>query len=196
VHQGDSFQVQTVNNRRVIPHTTHAPPAPQVIAAYAILKVRQWGRTRRGHAGLGTGRSGAQAKSVPKAVPCGMARGGRDAEEGRPAARPSSTHRLDNGGAPREGHRGGRQVRPGSSSSRPRSRRRKLPRCYWCPTAQLEAHALLTDGGPQLGAGQRLAAEDGPEAMGQRKFSDLPAERFTRRRSACQTRLSKVKVPA
>lgn len=194
VHAGDSFQVQTINNRRVIHHVEHAAPGAEVIAAYAILRYANGGEHVEVMNRLELNAVEAQAKSVPKggAVWNGPWKG--EMQKKAVLRRALKHAPLDDGGRMERALAVSDKYDPMPFDAAPEPEPQAetlLVSDQQC----LEMHAALTEGG------LTSAQADGwlvkmAEAMGYRQFSDLPADRFEEAATRLQARLAKVKGEA
>lgn len=192
VREGDSFQVQTINNRRVIHHVEHAKPGAKTIAAYAILKYSNGGE----HVEVMLASELAAVERQAKAVPKGGAvwdSPWRGEMEKKAVLRRALKHApLDDGGRMERALQVADKY--DAIDFEPAPPEKEEPQALLISDEQqLEAHALLTEGGLTSQQADGWLAKMA-EAMGCKTFSDLPADRFTEAKDRLAARLAKVKA--
>jgi recombinational DNA repair protein RecT len=189
VRDGDSFQVQTINNRRSIHHVEHAKPGAKVIAAYAILKYANGGEYVEVMSGLELDAVERQAKSVPKggAVWDGPWKG--EMQKKAVVRRALKHAPLDNGGRMEKVLAISDKYDPVDFEPTPKPEETG-PTVLVSDRQALEVHAMLTEGGLPADRADAWMVKMA-EALGYTKFSEIPADRFEDAAKRLKDRLDK-----
>lgn len=193
VRQGDSFQVQTVGNRRMIHHIEHAPPGAKVIAAYAILHYTNGGEYVEVMSGIELDAVERQAKAKPKGGKVWDGPWKPEMQKKAVLRRALKHAPLDDGGRMERALQvadkyDGIDFEP-APEAKPETEATLLVSDQQC----LEIHAALTEREiPNVDAWLTKMAE----AMGYSKFADIPADRYEEAKTRLLDRAAKVKGAA
>lgn len=189
VREGDSFQVQTVNNRRVIHHVEHHKPDAKTIAAYAILLYSNGGEYIEVMNSLELKAVEAQAKSVPRG---GMVWDSpwRGEMERKAVLRRALKHApQDSGGQLAQALAVADKYDPIEFEPAP-APAETAPTVLVSDQQCLETHALLTEGGLESAKADQWLTKMA-EAMGYKAFSEIPADRYAEAKERLSARLAK-----
>lgn len=192
VREGDSFQVATMNNRRVIHHVEHAKPGAKTIAAYAIIKYANGGEHIEVMNGLELAAVERQAKA---------SKGGgavwdspwRGEMEKKAVLRRALKHvPLDDGGRMERALQVADKYDPIEFDAAPPAEPEKAEVLLVSDEQVRKAHAMLVEGGIEKPGQADAWLTKMAEAMGYKEFIDLPADRFDEATTRLKARLEKV----
>jgi phage RecT family recombinase len=195
VRAKDSFQVQTINNRRVIHHVEHSSDRDDVIAAYVILKYANGGEHVEvmNRSELNAVEAQAKSQKGGGAVWNGPWKG--EMQKKAVLRRALKHAPLDSGGRMERALEVADKYDPMAFDPIPEPKKETAPTVLVSDDQALEVHATLTDRGLTADQADTWLHKIA-EAMGYGCFADLPADRFEEAKTRLIDRLNKVKSHA